>query len=477
MNIEIISVWIAIITSLLIGLWATIKTYKEAQGISEYFTAVGFLDKKRIFFSVFATTFSAFTVVGLPAMFYAHGIGAFWFMWIGIILTPFTMHFIGRKLIRLSKENRDKFASPVGLLTSGYNSKALTIVLSLTTIVVLFPYLILQIAGVGKFLVSISNGSISYILGTLLCCVIVGAYIYSGGAKADAETDLIQGILLVIGTSVVGLLIIYLMFDSDFTTQVASLNEKKLLSIPGPKGYFTIPLLISYGIIFTLISISTPQVSQKLMGIENEKDLKPLFIWYPIVGTIVLMFAGLMGLYAAANLKVSTPDFVSGDVLRSLFTTLSESSFRYVFLFISVLFISGVISAAVSTIDSLLLAITGIIRDSAMLDYTRENKRIFRIFTSIILILGIVLSSKPPLFIVNLAQVQLAGLTSLLPCLLGPLFGVNNRVAGWLALVLGLFPIIANKFFGVGFWGVEIGVVGLIMGLIGLFIGKIFEKS
>lgn len=474
MNLEILEIWIAIGLSIIIGLWVSFKTFKAKQSVSEYFTAFGFLDKKRIFFSVFATTFSAFTVVGLPAMFYANGVGAFWFMWIGIILTPLTIHFIGKRIIKLSKTNENKFASPVGLLTSGYNSKALTIILSLTTIVVLFPYLILQIAGIGKFLVSISDGNISYVWGTILCCFIVGIYIYSGGAKADAETDLIQGILLIIGTVVVGIILLILISKSAF---IAPLNDKGLLSIPGPKNYFTLPLLVSYGVIFTLISISTPQVSQKLMGIKNEEDLKPLIRIYPIVGSIIIFFAGLIGLYAAVHLKVASPDFVTGDVLRTLKTAFSGNIYAVIFFVVSILFISGVISAAVSTIDSLLLAVTGILSDNVPNENKTENKPTYKIVTAVILILGIILAAKPPLFIVTLAQIQLAGLTALLPCLLGPLFGINNKISGWLAIILGLTPVLANKFLDIKYFGIETGVVGLVMGLIGLLIGKLISKG
>jgi Na+/proline symporter len=475
MKIETVGVWIALFITAAIGFWATFKTFKKNQTDSEYFTAFGSLDKKRIFFSVFATTFSAFTVVGLPAMFYAHGIGTFLFMGVGMLGTPLIMWLIGRKITELSINSNNKFSSPVGLLTSGYDSKPLTIILSLTTIVVLFPYLTLQIAGIGKFLVSISDGSISYLLGTILCCLVVAVYIYSGGAKADAETDLIQGIILVVGTIVFGC-ILFTIFFSDSQNQLNLLNNQGLLTIPGPKNYFTFPLLFSYGIIFTLITVSTPQVSQKLMGIKNTDDIKPILIWYPIIGIIILFFAGLIGLYAAANLKVSTPDFVTGDVLRKL-SDVVGNEFHFIFFFIAVLFIAGVISAAVSTIDSLLLAVTGIIRDNFPSESTKQTKQGFRLFTIIILVAGIIFSSKPPTFIVSLAQIQLAGLTALLPCLLGPLFGIKNRYAGWLSLILGLLPIIIGNIFNINYFGFDTGIVGLIMGLLGLFIGRVFFKS
>jgi SSS family solute:Na+ symporter len=473
MDIQII---ISIVISFLIGIFFTFRTPKKKQTSEEYYTAKGLLNKNLIFFSVFATTFSAFTVVGLPAMFLTHGIGTFLFMGVGIILTPLTLHFIGRKIIRKSNEEHNH-ATPVGLLTSGYNSKAITIVLSTLTILVLFPYFILQIAGIGKFLVSVSNGNISYVLGCIICCLIVAPYIYKGGAKADADTDRIQGIILIACSLVLGAIILYFANLKGYDSQIGILDEKGLLSIPGPKGYFTAELLISYGIIFTLISISTPQVSQKLMGIKKEEDLNPLLRVYPFVGIIIVIFAGLIGFYAAANLKVSSPDFVSGDVLRSLSESFSTPFFSFIFFIISILFMSGVISAAVSTIDSLILTITGIIKDEVVANKSENSYKSLKVVSVFVILIGILAAAKPPLFIVSLAQIQLAGLTGLLPCLLGSIYGFDNKYSGWFSLVLGIFPLLLNKISGITYGNWEIGIICLFGGIVGLILGKIINSQ
>jgi SSS family solute:Na+ symporter len=479
MKIETLGIGIALLITVLIAVWAVYKTRQKTQSANEYFTAYGFLDKKRIFFSVFATTFSAFTVVGLPAMFFAHGIGTFWFMWIGIALTPFTIRHIGKRIVKLSISSNQKFSSPIGLLTSGYNSQTLTLVLSILTIIVLFPYLTLQIAGIGKFLVSVSGGSIGYIVGAIFCSVLVGFYVFTGGAKADAETDLIQGVILIIGTITLGVFI-YFMVNDTFQESLTKLSEAQLLSIPGPKGYFTLPVLISYGIIFTLISISTPQVSQKLMGIKNIEDLKPLTSWwfYPLVGSIVVLLAGVIGLYASANLTIASPDFVAGDVIRDI-STHTSGIYNLIFFGVATLFMAAVLSAAISTIDSLLLAVSGIISDNFYNDREQNQKKPkLKILTILLLVGGLIFSSQPPLFIVSLAQVQLAGLTALLPCLIGPLFGLSSKYSGWMSLVFGIVPLIIIKTLELPIiGGFDIGIVGLIGGIIGLGIGSIISKN
>lgn len=469
---------ISLILTAVIGLYVVYKSNKEQkkdnltkeQSRSRYYLAAGVLNKNKIFFTVFATIFSAFTVVGLPAMFYAHGWGTFLFMGIGIVLTTGTLHLIGRKITRLSIKKEYSFSSPLGLLTDGYGSKLLTLLISIITIVVLFPYLVLQIAGIGKFLVSISDGSITYLFGTIFCCIFVAIYMFNGGAEADARTDQIQGIILITGTVILGIILIFLM-SSNYESNWTQLTDAGLLSLPGPKGYFTPEGLISFGIIFTLISISTPQVSQKLMGLKKEEDLNPLIKIYWLVGLIIIALAGLIGFYAYLNLNISSPDFVTGDVLRDLSNQFAGVG-KYLFFFVGVLFITGILSAAISTIDSLIIAISGIISDNFSVNSNVLNPRL-KWITIAFLILGLLLSSNPPLFIVDLAKIQLAGLTALVPCLLGPLFGVDNKLSGWLALILGISPIIINYFYPLSLWNLNIGVIGLALGLVGLLMGKI----
>jgi len=478
MTIESIGVYVALFSTAAIAFWAIWKSLNLPKKDSNsedasYFTARGMLTKSRLFFSVFATTFSAFTVVGLPAMFYAHGVGTFIWMGVGIALTPLILHLVGKRIVRRAEGS--KAGSAIGLIASGYGSRSLMLILSLVTVIVLFPYLTLQIAGIGKFLLSTSDGNLSYFYGTAFVCIIVGLYVSTGGAAADAETDFIQGPILLLGTFALGGFLIFEMWGS-FSETWSSLDSAGLLSLPGPNGYFTPSVLISFGIIFTLISISTPQVSQRIMGSKAPEDLSPLIKIYAPVGLTVVALAGLMGLYAAANLDIASPDFVAGDVLRSMADNAS-GVYLVAYNLIAILFITAVISAAVSTVDSLLISIAGIASDNVDELKPSETKHKLKIVSWLLLGAGLLFSANPPTFIVDLARIQLAGLTALLPCLMGPLFGFDRKLSGWLALVLGLAPIFIVQLTPIKFAGIDAGVVGLGAGSVGLLIGHYVSRS
>ena len=60
-----------------------------------------------------------------------------------------------------------------------------------------FPYLALQIIGAGYILENITNGAIPYIWGTTLLTIFTIAYVWIGGMKSVAKTDLKQGLLMI----------------------------------------------------------------------------------------------------------------------------------------------------------------------------------------------------------------------------------------------------------------------------------------
>ena len=131
---------------------------------------------------------------------------------------------------------------------------------------------------------------------------------------------------------------------------------------------------------------------------------------------------------------------------------------------VAILFVTAVVSAALSTIDSILIAVSGIASDNLENRQQPSKRKQLRLLAWVLILAGFLFSADPPTFIVDLASLQLSGLTALLPCLLGPLFGYDKPHAGWGAFVFGLTPVLAERILGVGFWGIDPGVVGLASG-------------
>ncbi len=58
-----------------------------------------------------------------------------------------------------------------------------------------FPFLAIQLAGIGKVLATTTRGAIPPELGVALCAISVGVYIFLGGARAAVWTDALQGLI------------------------------------------------------------------------------------------------------------------------------------------------------------------------------------------------------------------------------------------------------------------------------------------
>ncbi len=465
MQSDLIPVWLGLAIFTGLSLWAMRGSPRE-QSREQYFTGRGMMGKWLLFFTIFSTYFSAFTVVGLPAMFYSHGIGAFWFLEIPVLIAPFVIYFVGFRIVKKAHQSPG-VSSPITLLTNPYGSTILTMGVAVLTVAMLIPYLVLQISGVGKFLVGFTDGRVSYITGALICCVVTGMYLYRGGALADARTDMAQGIVMFLSAALLGVLILFASFGNS--NDFAVLREKQLLSLPGPKHYFTFQTLLSYAFIFGLVTVASPQLSSKLMGAAKTEDLRSSIIIFPIAGTLMVLIAGAFGLFAAARLEVTSPDLVIGDVLRNL--TAGNGASRIFLVVIASLFLCGVVAAAVSTIDSLLLSLTAICSESIAGNFAARIGK-HRRWMVALLILSLVLSFNPPAFVADLAKVQSGGLMALLPCLLGPLFGIRSKIAGWTSIVCGCVPLILSKAIAMSFFGFDVGLVNLVTATLGLLIAQ-----
>ena len=98
------------------------------------------------FFVLFAVS-SAWTFYGFPGILYMEGPGYVMFIWGSVAGFAGLYMFFGPKLWALAKINR--FLSPIEVLSERYESKALRLILSISILAFLVPYIGIQPLGVG----------------------------------------------------------------------------------------------------------------------------------------------------------------------------------------------------------------------------------------------------------------------------------------------------------------------------------------
>ncbi|MGH6921414.1 MAG: sodium:solute symporter family protein [Geminicoccaceae bacterium] len=178
-----------------------IKGAMTARTASDYFIA-----GRRISFWVFvlaatATSFSGWIFVGHPGMLYSEGF-PYAYLSFYAIAVPFTgLLFLKRQWI-IGK--RFGFVTPGEMLSYYFRSDAIRLLVILVALVFSVPWLGVQLRAAGLLFHGLSDGLLSVDVGMWGLAAVLFFYVAAGGLRAVAKIAALQGILLVAGIVIIG---------------------------------------------------------------------------------------------------------------------------------------------------------------------------------------------------------------------------------------------------------------------------------
>ncbi|NCC65602.1 MAG: sodium:solute symporter family protein, partial [Spirochaetia bacterium] len=189
------------------------------------------------FFVLFAIS-SAWTFYGFPGLLYTQGPGYVMFIWGSVAGFAALYMFLGPRLWALAKINR--FLSPVEVLGERYESKALRLILSLSILAFIVPYIGIQPLGVGAGFEALTG--LPAIWGALYTVVILIVLVLLGGMRIVAWVNIFLGVVYM--SALLGSLtwVVSVLFPDGGLVQAASIvaqTRPELLSDPGPYGTYT----------------------------------------------------------------------------------------------------------------------------------------------------------------------------------------------------------------------------------------------
>jgi SSS family solute:Na+ symporter len=455
------------------------------RSIEEFFIAgrkVGWIIS---FLTFSATLFSAFTLVGMPGYFYTHGIGSWVFIAFADTFMALMIPLIGYRLWKIGKEF--SYITPAQFLGERYESRILLIVVVLVQFIFLLPYMSIQAIGIGKLLESATGGTIPYLVGVGIALLMTVLYLESGGMRAVAWTDAVQGILLFVGGYFIA--IYFLMTHFGTLPQLFKTirqTDPSLLSVPGPKNLFTYSMMVSFFIMIITMPATQFQLTTRYFIAKNPMVLRRMMVFTAFFATFVLIPPLILGIGGKAiwpHLK--SGDMVLGKVLGELIPPLAA------------LGVIAVFSAALSTIDSQLLLLSSLFTRDIYGEFKKSDERknllIGRTVIVVLIIIIFLLSLRPPQLIVQLSILSFAGTLQLFPTIMGALYWKRaTSVGAVLSILMGilslsLFKWLFPKDWSLGFhpsiWGLFTGtVVFVIISLLteppkkGVKILEIFER-
>jgi len=446
-------------------------------GLNEFFLAGKNLSPLVLTFTYMGSLMSTFTVIGMPGLVYTHGIGGtlFFALLIGIGLSLF--YYVGKKLRRATEGKR--IFSPIEVISLSYNSRKLGFFIAIIFAIFLMPYISLQLVGVGAFINAYTDGAINYTVGVGSMMLIVFIYLFLGGMRAVAYTDFVQ-----ISASLIGLTLGLFLFMQHFDLSFFSLFEKVRavspdhLSLPGPKGAYTWPFLLTLSIVTAGILIQ-PHLLTRAMIAKDDHQFN-----FMMIGTVMgYILAALLGLYFGLNALLVygadlKPNFMMGHVFKQLGTL------GIFGLIISALMLMGALGAAMSTADSLLISIGQITtRDMVRPFFNITPKRQVILSKGImigVLIAAFIVGLKPPQFMTDLAVYSAAGSALMLPTILSFTWKRRSTLAAFLSISIGLVALIGAVFYksqgGTMPYGVHIATIPVLISFI-LYYGASFLKT
>ncbi|TSI10722.1 sodium:solute symporter [Lysinibacillus sp. BW-2-10] len=453
-------VWWGIVIYILIALFiAYLSRSGKQTNMGSYFLGDRKMGGIVSALSYSATTYSAFMLVGLAGLTYNGGVGALGFELI-YLMGVSLVAFFGPRFWVVGKKYG--YITPSEMLGDRYENRLVAVVVSITSCLFLIPYSAVQLSGVGYLLQGMTNNEISYTTGVVIATVVAIIFSYIAGIRSVAWTDSLQAIFMIITSTIVVLILVHSLggFNEFFGT--IETERPNHLTVPG-NGFWSFVTFLGMTIPWFFFSLSNPQVSQRLYMPASLKSLRTMLMGFMIFGLIYTLVAVMWGFSAVVmfpNLEkadLATPMVLSSDAVPPI---------------LGVIVMVGIVAAAISTIDSILLTLSSLFARDVYGHFKKESTdamqlRVGKIVIPIIAILAYLFAELELDLIAVLSVASSAGLLVVVPSIIGTFFWKRGTAAGVLTSVIvsGLIVIILELFklkplgLASGMWGITISTI------------------
>ncbi|GHT79870.1 pantothenate permease [Spirochaetia bacterium] len=296
-----------ILIPLVLGLVANRKMLPTTE---DFFVQGRSMGSVAVFFTVAATWWSAFAFLGSNGYFYSQG-PVYWTALAWNILFGFLYYFIGKKIWYYGKN--------YNCITAGdffhnlYGSRALANIVAVVLLVFTVPYLQIQLTGGAYLIQQASGGVIPTWAGSLIFYAVIVIYVWSGGLRAVAWTDIFYGVLLFFGMIFAGFYLASKLAGGYVQLfQTLRNNYPQNLTLPGPSGKFGPMMWVSMFILTPVGNIVGAPHWTKMYAVKSPKffSLMPFLLSLAAIAYIGSMLAGSTGILAVPQGTLKSADLI-----------------------------------------------------------------------------------------------------------------------------------------------------------------------
>ena len=335
---------------------------KRVSNITDYYVGGKKLGYWIAALSARSTGESGWLLIGVTGMGALMGVSAFWIVIGEVIGVWISWQFMAKKFKRMTDEY-DSITIP-DFLVSHFRSTTHTIRIVAATALSLFVviYVSAQIDITGKTFESFLG--FNYYTGIAIGFGIVVVYIFSGGFLAVAWSDFFQGSLMFVGLLLLPV-VAYFSLSGDASIIEGLRNiDPALLNIWGSGGltlmnFVAVLGLLSIGIGF----MGSPQVYVRFIAIKNEAEIekgKWVALFYTLLTDSAAVMIGILGRYMLTQAG-DNPEMILGNAAENVLALVLGQVMPTLIIGV---YIAAVLSAVMSTVDSLLVvASSAVTRD------------------------------------------------------------------------------------------------------------------
>ena len=421
-------IWITVALFAVLGGGIALAAARENSGTAlDYYLGGRHIGGVVAGLSYAATTYSAFMLVVLTGLTYRGGIGALGFELIyfsGLVL----LVIFGPRFWLAAK--RWGFITPAEMLGARYGSRHIARLSAVISLVFLMPYCTTQMAGIGLLLSGVTGGEITLPMAIATGAALAIFWTLVAGLRSVAWTDAVQAaVMLVSALLAVGFVVSFIGGWAEFGAQIMERNAA-WLDVPGP-GLWSLPTFVALALPWFFFPLSNPQVSQRLFVTRDLAAMQRMIFWvlgFGLIFTLIAVIWGFAALIIAPDLESpagATPALLGSGAVP---------------LVVSLLLIIGILSAAISTLDSIALTLGSMVARDLMNHREGSDARqilIGRIVVIIVVLFAAWFALQNAPIVEQLAALSAAGLIVTVPAMIGAFFWRGGTAAGVLASLTG----------------------------------------
>ena len=436
------------------------RVRRQSDSMADFYLAGRGMGFAVLLLTLYATQYSGNTMFGYTGKSYRIG-----FEWTVSVLFMFSIIvgylLFAPRLVALAR--RHEFITPGDYIRHRFGSPFLTLLATAVMIYALGNYTLAQLKAMGAAVEGITDGQVSAAYGIVALAVIMVVYETLGGMRSVAWTDVIQGIVLLTGFTILLFVVPGLGGGLPSVVERLSVEQPHMVTAPSLE---TCNSWISFVLLLGCGAAIYPQAIQRLYASRSVRTLKrslAVMAFLPLTTTLIALVCGLTG-------RIVLPGFEGVDTdqvlarLCGLIMTGSVAGYWFV-----VVIFAAALAALMSTADSALLSISSMFtRDIYQVHFRPASSQaeltlVGKVASWVVVAVLVVIAIGTEKTLVRLLELKFEVLIQIVPCFFLGLYWrrlrtdvVTTGLLAGLGVAVALTAAGATKVYGF-----HAGVVGL----------------